>query len=312
MLKRLELQALQADLQTVSSLLGARTEEEDPIGFLQFSYRRDELTRQIEDLADLHVSTANVGLFFGGQPVLGSRGIDATFGSKAIEQFQMLVSTKYGATNGAVGSRGRLPRRDQSELLVTDVVRGSFGFVMEENGDADLVDSGLKHAVAEVVDLIYRLGAPDEEAFEAGLESLDNRLLTALKNFFHTLDDAGATIRLVEDTRDFSLMRDSVTRARERTDGLAITEDRNVQIQGRLYLLPDAHRFELHPSNGDPTVRGTFTELSLEGVADADGRIPPGVIGETWLVDLAVRTVRVPNRDDRHTYRIARMRRAGI
>ncbi|GGD20070.1 hypothetical protein [Aureimonas glaciei] len=303
MLKRIELEALRADLQSVQGLLSTRTAVEDPIGVMQYRYRQGELEREIGQLADVYEPTAQVGLFFGGRPVVGSRGIDATFGSKAVEQFQVLVSTKYTDMNGAVGARGRLPQRQKSELLVTDVARGSFGFIMEEDSDAQFLDTPLKEAVTEIVDLIYRIGAPDEEAFEAGIDEIDNRLLTSLRTFFRHLDDAGATIRLVEDSREYSLMRDGVTRARERADSLTITEEDREAVLGTLFVLPDAQRFELHRPDL-PALRGTFTAEVRDILIDAFGAVRGDAIGRQWLAELSVKTVRVPNRADRRTYRL--------
>jgi hypothetical protein len=234
MLKRLEQQAVRADLAAVDGLLGSRTEAEDPVGWLQFSRRKEMLEQQLSAPSEVS-SSAAVGLFFAGRPVFGSRGIAAEFGARAVEQFQAVVSTKHATQEGPIGSRGPIPQRDRSKLMITEVARGSFGFILEEAEGPQLVESPLRQTVDEVVDLIYRTAAPDEEAFEAFTEAVDNRVLGSLKGFFRLLDEAGATVRIVEEQREFTLARDAVERARERTESLVIDEQerRSLPLAGK-------------------------------------------------------------------------------
>ena len=91
MFKRLELQALRADLGTVTSLLQQRTDVADPIGFLQLSQRRDTLVAKMAEVTGSECQRAAVGLFFSGDLVIGSLGIDASFATKTVTLFQEMV-----------------------------------------------------------------------------------------------------------------------------------------------------------------------------------------------------------------------------
>src|SRR5829696_4299892 len=100
MLSKLEVDAAQADLAAVESLLGQHSRQADPVGWLQFSKRREALQRQISELQTKVSTGASVALFFGRLPVLGSRGIKADFGTKAVEQFQDVVTKRFADHQG--------------------------------------------------------------------------------------------------------------------------------------------------------------------------------------------------------------------
>jgi hypothetical protein len=116
-------------------------------------------------------------------------------------------------------------------------VRGSFGFVLEEHDADHLIETSLKHVVDDVLDLIYRTSAPDEEAFETFTETVDPRVLASLRTFFSHLYSSGATMRLLEDERNIELPRDAIARAHARTDTIEIFET-STEASGVLYLLP--------------------------------------------------------------------------
>src|SRR3546814_1766072 len=94
MLKRLELDATKADLAAVEALLNARSPDEDPVGYMQFSRRLEDLNRRLREIEAAPSTRAGVGLFFGGRPVVGSYGIQAELGAKAVAEFQTLGSNR--------------------------------------------------------------------------------------------------------------------------------------------------------------------------------------------------------------------------
>ena len=131
MLKKLEIDALKADLSAVDAMLTSFTEDDDPIGWYQFSARKEEITRALDQIVSRPVTHAELGVFFGGRPVQGSRGINADFAGKALEDLQALVSKRYsGREFGRLAQRGPVPGGDTSQMLVTNIVRGSVGFVL--------------------------------------------------------------------------------------------------------------------------------------------------------------------------------------
>ena len=201
MMRRLEFEALRADLAAVEALLKQRSEIEDPIGWFQFNQRKAELESKIAELQTSEVQSAAVALYFGGRPVIELRGIFADFGSKAVAAFQSIVSTWFAALEGPLGERGPVPQRERSALMITEVARGSFGFVLEEiesSSAPELPVTSLKDVVDEVCGLIHSLADPaesDEDELDRLPEALDKRVLGDLQAFFRHLHDSGATLK---------------------------------------------------------------------------------------------------------------------
>ena len=300
MLKKLELNSLRADLAAVENILGRSTREEDPVGWFQFSQRKAALRKLLDEVVAAPVSTAGIGLFFAGRPVIGSRGIVADFGAKAVERFQDIVSTRFAALNGPVGSRGPVRQRERTNLMITEVARGSFGFVLEEFDNETLVDTPLKVVVEEVADIIYKISTPEEQPFEEAMEIVDDRLLGGLRSFFKLLDDAGATLRLVEDEREFSLPREAIERAKERVEAISL-EERIESFNGTLYVLPDGKRFELLRS-GLGTIKGKLTKEAVAHLIGENGEVRPGILGTNHTISARVREVRLLNGDPHFHY----------
>ena len=256
---------------------------------------------------------AAVALYFGGRPVIGSRGILADFGARAVESFQNLVSTRFAALEGPLGERGPIPQRERSALMITEVAHGSFGFVLEESeapSAPELPVASLNEVVDEVCGLIPRLSAsaPSRERRRLTLrvvpEALDKRVLGCLQSFFRILNDSGATLRIVEDRREFSLRSDMIARAKERTDAMNVEESSEV-IEGRLFLLPDARRFELHPLGGGQSLKGGRSPLrrwvpspNLRAISCQ------GLSGASPLSELRVRELRFKQQPGRRSYQL--------
>lgn len=255
MLRKLEIEGLQADLAAVNALLAGLDADEDPIGAMQFEHRRRELEEAIARLGNAQDGGGKVALLFGGRPVWGSRGIDADFATKALDSFQKAVAAQVAGMAGPVGARGRLAQDVSPHLLVTDVARGSFGFVLEEATEGQqLIESPARHALDQIATLARGAAAPDEEAFNAAIEAVEPRALQALAEFFKQLEDGGAQLRLVEGEQDVDLNAEAIARARSRTEHTKIEEE-NLEEDGVLFgLVPAQKRFEWHRPNGEVIV----------------------------------------------------------
>jgi flagellar motor protein MotB len=265
MLAQLERQFLQADLAQARQLLADGQAHDDPIAEHQYGQRVARLERELAESSQSAEQTpAGVALFFGGRPVVGSHGIKAAFGTQAVGQFQKLVSQRYAAAEtGPLASRGRVPMSEDTQLLVTDVVRGSFGFVLQASEPAN-GDAVLKQVVDEVADTLSRMAASDDALFDEASAGVDNRQLGALKEFFKLLDDEGASLRVVEGERDFELTTQAVQRARRRAEGLVI-EDRSEVVQGQVIGWAEhSMRFELRMHVDRSVVTGAVARDAME------------------------------------------------
>ncbi len=273
MLLQLEQKFLQANLAQAQVLLADASQDDDPIGQHQFGQLVQELEGKLADMPQaIERAPAGVALFFGGRPVMGSHGIQAGFSGKAIERFQTLVSQRFAAQElGPLASKGRVPLKDNTHLLVTDVVRGSFGFVLQaaaaEDDEAQGLGTSLKSVVDKVADAISRMAAQDEALFDGALAEIDERQKIALSDFFKLLDTEGATMRIVEGERDFELDQASVQRARRRVENLQIS-DRSDEISGLIVGWSDVSaKFDMQLHSTREIVQGTVSRAELDRVA---------------------------------------------
>lgn len=303
MLRKVELDALRADLAAVEGILAEMNTDEDPVGHYQFEARKREIEREIAKVSAAPEHTASVGLYFAGEPVIGSKGIRADFAGKAMAFFQDMVAKKYAALEaGVLGRRGPVALRARTDMMLTDVMRGSIGLVLQEVEETgSLVDSKLRPVIDEVTDIVSTVAAPDDVAVDEVLGSIDTRFLSSLGDFFRLLDDQGATVRLVEGEREETLDRAAVRRARARTDAVLINEIEAENIEGRLYLLPEHRRFELQRDDNGETIYGTVSaDFSTEHLRDI--RDNADVVGRKWRTKLRIREVRRQNRPPKVYY----------
>ena len=146
--------------------------------------RRDALADELRRHASAQKIPRTV-LFFTGEPVQGSSGIDAQFASCVLQPFLEMVKTQYAATkHGHVGARGR--RRDESEakLLLTGLPRGSFGLELSQpDPPAPFSGEALSEVLVCLTDVI-KSAAESDEGFAHALEDTSPRVLDRLKDFF--------------------------------------------------------------------------------------------------------------------------------
>lgn len=303
-MKRLELESLLADREAVRAML-ATAGDADPIGRMSFGARLASLDEQIQRLAAIHETTGSVALMFAGGPVYGSRSIAADFATTALKTFQDLITKRIAAEEfGRLGARGRIPERTPSTLAIRELVRGSVGFVLEENSaNSELADTPIKKAIDDVTEIISQAAAESDEAFEASVETLDPRMLVSLRDFFAALDDSQASIRIVEDERDASLDSQAVRRARIRVEATEVEDSESDAVIGELLgLLPDARKFEMKLLDTGEVIRGTVAAALasrwLELIEQPDERL----VGQLWRTKMRIREIRERNRPPRNLY----------
>ena len=304
MLRRLKINGLRADISSIDNLLQQSLMYNDPVGKLQFSKRKQLLESEYSQLIGDTEKAASIALYFGGEPVIGSRGISLDFAGNALEQFQELVSRTFAKSElGNLGERGPIPLKQATKLMITEIARGSFGFVLNEFSDQmEMLDTKLKITVEEVATLLERTASPNELEFEEVLETLDARTLIALKDFFVNLDSHNATLRLVEEKADFTLDELSINRARKRTEAITI-EETDEEISGVLVgFLPEHRKFEIKTDDGQMIYGSVSSEASEQYASFAfSGET---IIGFKWTFRIRRRTVSPLNRQEREIFRL--------
>lgn len=294
--RKLKLNSLTSDKHAVQQLISEAIEYGDIVGELQYREKLEKLDKEISLIKNANETNASVALFFGGEPVLGSQGILASFAGNALENFQELINKAFASKeNGSLGERGKIPLKANSNLMITQVAKGSFGFILDEVSDQiEITETALKHTVDYVLELINASAQPDDETFEKLIESLDKRVLQSLKDFFITLDKAHSTMRLVGDEQEYSLDSNWIHRARLRTEATKIDEDLvDLKVLG---LLPEHCKFEAVTREGN-IIYGSTTRLAAE-------QFRSELIGKQVRVNLLTKSIKPLHRPERTVYKL--------
>ncbi len=308
--KKLNIDSLSSEINTLNELLDSARQSGDFVGEMQLKYRISELSSKLESLrkSTFFDNNGRVAIFFGGQPVLGSKGIAAEFAGTALDQFQNLI-TKVFANNqvGDLGERGKVPFKANSKLMVTGLARGSFGFVLDEmSNQVQMESSQLSHVIDKAAFLLRESAAQDDAIFESILEELDPRTLIALRDLFSNLDSSKATLRVVEKELDFTLDSPAIHRAKIRTEATSI-EESTTEIEGTLVgFLPEHRKFELADNTGK-LFYGSATKESVEQFKKATD----SVIGKKCLIKVTIKIVVPLNRPPREVVRLVEFLRFG-
>lgn len=183
MISNLEYEALAAELRTVEQLLARRTEEVDPIGYMQFGQRKTELEAELAQLAGDIAPRTEIGFYFDGDLMRDPRGINADFAGRMLRI---------------------LPSLFARPMLVTALVSGGTGFVLEAADEAwDSSNAPLSAMVYQCLDMLTELSNP---AFPSSARSVvDPMRLNTLRQFLADLDAYQATVCIAIGDRELSL-----------------------------------------------------------------------------------------------------------
>lgn len=215
-----------------------------PLMSVAFAERETELTKRISELPYGHKEARTV-LFFSGEPVQGSFGIDAAFAGKVLEPFQNMVMADYAdRLHGVVGRRGRRSGEAQSRLLLTGLPRGSFGLELTRADNDELFEEDqLADTLAHVTRLVEAASRSDED-FAAELDSTAPRVIQNLRGFLEVVSKNKAGLRL--ETGDFRCVVTPVQadEAFQRVAG-TITNEETVEESGVFKgVLLDSWKFD--------------------------------------------------------------------
>ena len=304
MLRKLRLDSLKAELGGVQAQLSMSEEYGDLVGAHQFKRRIEQILEEIASLEESEPTKASVALYFSGRPVMGTRGIAADFAGRCLEHYQDLVSKTFARKElGSIGERGPVPLRQSTDLMVTGVTHGSFGFILDEmTGQSEFLDTQLKQIVKEVSTTLEKFSSDSDSEFLNFASEIDQRTVVSLRNFFKEMDEAEATLRIVEDINELRLDSAAVHRARQRAESATI-EDEVVDIAGSsIHILPDHKSFEFRALSGEVL----FGKASKDAVESYLGAIAMqvNVANSRMTAHMQVRTVYALNRGPRTTYRL--------
>lgn len=239
-----------------------------PVMSLAYGEREKEIEDQIAALP-LGNKEARTVLFFSGEPVQGSMGIDASFAGRVLEPFQSMVMADYADRwHGVVGSRGKRRGEANSRLLLTALPRGSFGMELTRAENDELFEEDqLADTLAHVTKLVESAARSDED-FASELDETAPRVIQNLKGFLEVVSKGRAGLRLESGDFRCNLTPIEAGEAYSRVAG-TITKDELMDAQGifRAALL-ESWRFDFINDDGQKISGKIDEDLTGEQVSN--------------------------------------------
>lgn len=169
--------------------------------------RLQAVSQALARIPDAGAARATVRLTFRGRPVLGSQGIFADFGMKAVSSFAEAVAAVAASLSAPLAAMGPIPNRDANQLLITGTAVGSFGFELQElpQQQPDWTErTAVSRALEQTQNLLLGTTARDDELLADTAAELDQRAIDKVRSFIAVLLDNEATCTLQNGDQVFS------------------------------------------------------------------------------------------------------------
>lgn len=205
-----------------------------------------------------------VRLTFKGKPVVGSYGIFAEFGMKAVSSFTDAVTAMAASLAGPLSQKGPIANKDNHQLIITDTAIGSFGFELEEHmpecakGGSD--SSPISIALERTQNLLFGSIGTDDQLAESASET-DPRAMEKIRSFLEVLSsyDAICEVRF----RDASFKFNDISQVRTSIERLSNDNllEQEQTLNGQLIgVLPKSRAFEFLITETQETIRGKVSK----------------------------------------------------
>lgn len=225
--------------------------------------RLRNIEAELAALPEYARAPARARLTFNGVPVIGSHGIFADFGMKAVSSFTEAVATVAASLSAPLAAMGPIPNRDRNQLLITSTAVGSFGFELEEYRTPELAletdESAVAVALERTQSLLQATLGQDDELADVASET-DPRALDKVRGFLRVLADNEAICTLVYG--DKAMRFASPGQVKRSLDRLAADNLREseVRLEGEFVgVLPVARTFEFKLADSGEIVRGKIS-----------------------------------------------------
>ena len=243
-MNRSKLLLLQAERSSLTRMI-AEIPEEDVLDRGSLQVRLEIVDAELATMTSQRFP-ARARLTFSGRPVIGSYGIIADFGMKAVNAFSEAVTAVAASLTAPLRAMGPIPNRLQNQLLITNIALGSFGFELEELPPEQLPldeTSIVEQAIERTQSLLAATVQHDDEALADSASELDQRALDKIRAFVKTLEENEALCTLHFGTRDFRFTSSAqVRRSIERMSEGNLHEEERTLLGHFEGVLPNKRR----------------------------------------------------------------------
>lgn len=237
----------------------ADTPEEDVLDRLSLTDRLQVITEIIAAAELDEREPARVCVTFRGAPVVGSHGIFAEFGMKAVTSFTETVVAMAASLAGPLAPMGPIRDREQHQLLITSTAVGSFGFELEEHrvGQLKLEEPSPVAQALERTQRLLRATLGDDEELADSVADTDRRALDKARAFLQTLvdHDAVCSVQVAAFSVSFNQVS-QVARSLARLSNENVRESAEELVGEFQGVLPKARTFEFKLQSGATIIRG--------------------------------------------------------
>ncbi len=228
--------------------------------------RLKDVEEQLAQLPLEAVEPARVRLTFNGRPVIGTHGIFADFGMKAVNSFSDAITTLAASLCSPLAAMGRIPNKEEYQLLITNTALGSFGFELEEyqannvlpQEEQSLVSAALEQTQAF---LTATLSGNDEDLADSASE-IDPRALDKIRSFLQTVADNEAVCAMQYKNQSVKFTDvGQIKRCLERLSGENLQENEELLSGAFQGILPKSRTFEFKlEGQNDEIIKGTISK----------------------------------------------------
>ena len=254
----LERKHLLAELDELNRLID-QMPKSDVIDRMSLEARKEEVGAALAAAPVPNREPVRARLTFRGTPIIGSHGMFAEFGAKAINAFADAVAAIGASRTSALGMRGALPNRETYQLLITGTALGSFGFELEEAPKEEGLfpeESPVANAIEQTRSIMEASLGTDDELTEAIAET-DPRAVDALRGFLKTLSDQEAVCALEFKEEVFRFANIGQVRRSEARLNQDNIHEEDTQLSGQfLGVLPKRRTFEFQVADTQEIITG--------------------------------------------------------
>jgi hypothetical protein len=267
------------------------------------SIREKELVEQAQSLP-LGKKEPRAVLFFTGEPVIGSLGIDAAFASRVMEPFQKMVAADYiYRWLGRVAGRGIRQNESHSRLMLSGLPRGSFGLELTAIPNEDLF---AEHELADSLSHITRVveaSVRSDEDFASALTETSPKVVQSLKAFLEIVAKGRAGLKLESGDLRSEMTPEQALRAFERVSETQ-SDDQTVSLEGTFKgVLLDSWDFNFTTNDGESIKGKIGQELSEDQVIEFNDQF----FNQRCVASLLKTTVSFKNGRSRVTYQLQKI-----
>jgi len=283
--------SLLAEIKTVRGLL-ENIPEGRVIEKISLERRLEKLTQEAVGI-QLALLPRRLVVTYRGRPIVGTEGFFSDFASDATARLTDAVKAVVAGLSGNLKYSGPIPGAENTNLMITGVAKGSFGFEFEipktGNGDEGPLYDGLnptEFAIDKIQHLLNVAVSNDasDESLADLVDEIHPRAVKKVKEFLDVLDERGALCAMAFNDHSFRFMdKEQLTVGRNKLDDSNIHETDSKftgEIQG---VLPKSRTFEFKVS-GDETILRAKIGIEIED---------PDILNREFLHHSSTITLRV-------------------